>query len=703
MQAVTQVTQAEAPQPLSNKLEIEKFSDAHITCLRFSGVINEQFEGKKLASSLKAKTLVIDLANVHRISSFGIREWTAFIQVADRAADNVYLIGCTPKVMNQLNMVANFAGKAMVFSFYAPYRCDYCETNRSLLMNMDRDEEAIRKMKPPEVPCPTCGNPEYFDEDPAGFFSFVAQQKKFSIDADVATFLISKLNYPVSDLARRVQAEKFIDGHYTYVRLIGNLDSSFPREKIAEGLEGVVVLDVSGIGGMDPAGAAEFRRFLSQVTPMVERVSLMGCQPVLMERGIRPEDLNPKIHVVSFSVPYACAKCNTTALQEIDVPAHYEVLKIAMPPQMKCTDCGGATQCAASGSVLSNLTSLPKPVFEPEIKKFIKKALKHQKQAAAKSVQAEGQMAPAGTWSRLALPTVAVGVLAIGAIVGLGYYQQQQAQKMVQNTVASINTTAAKKRPAWITSDTPFGGYCTDLTTRTVCVGVSSYLPDRDQARAEAMATAMDALASAIGLGIDTAEFSGLRRDYDDARRKALAEVEEAQSGPKIRLEELRARVRESRRMVSAALQRSGGPGVPSQVADWYWEQYDAEGGGSEYLVFVRFDIANEAMKTLVTAYGVAADVSGSKVLTSFPSMAWKRLELAEGVTVMGAVGPIAELGVADKDAILLVRDQPVRDAADFALRFGAELAARPQNGGKVKLSLVKPDGTRLDLERAVK
>jgi anti-anti-sigma regulatory factor len=156
------------PEP---KLKIDKFSDGQITLLKFAGTVDEGFDGDKLAATLKASTLILDLADVQKISSFGIREWVDFINGAGAKVGSIILVECAPKVVDQLNMVQNFAGKGQVFSFYAPYRCDYCDADRRVLLQIDRDFEAIKAMKPPERPCTSCGNREYFDEDPTSFFS----------------------------------------------------------------------------------------------------------------------------------------------------------------------------------------------------------------------------------------------------------------------------------------------------------------------------------------------------------------------------------------------------------------------------------------------------------------------------------------------------------------------------------------------------
>src|SRR6185295_4350905 len=93
------------------KLKIDRFADGPVTCLRFTGVVDEHFDGKGLAATLDGGTLVADMGGVVKISSFGIREWIDFMRGAGERADTILLIELAPKVVDQLNMVMNFAGK----------------------------------------------------------------------------------------------------------------------------------------------------------------------------------------------------------------------------------------------------------------------------------------------------------------------------------------------------------------------------------------------------------------------------------------------------------------------------------------------------------------------------------------------------------------------------------------------------------------
>ena len=254
-QEAVRKSQAMIPDGSAQKLSIEKFADGGIACLKFSGTIDEAFEGKKLGAQVAGDVLVVDLGAVKKISSFGIREWVDFITAAGKQVRSVVLIECAPKVVDQLNMVANFAGTGRVFSFYAPFRCDYCDSEHRVLLQIDKDHETIKSMKLADRACPACNEAMYFDEDGATFFSYLLGQPKFELEPEIASFLASKLNYAVADLNRKLRIDKLIDGTTTYLRLVGDLERTFPREKLAEGLEGQVIVDLISVGRIEPAGA----------------------------------------------------------------------------------------------------------------------------------------------------------------------------------------------------------------------------------------------------------------------------------------------------------------------------------------------------------------------------------------------------------------------------------------------------------------
>src|SRR5262249_3216607 len=139
---------------------------------------------------------------------------------------------------------------------------------------------------------------------------------------------------------------------------------------VGEGVGGEVIFDFAGTGKSDPAGAAEWRQMMRDIAAPTDRIFLVGCPPVFVERLTKEEDLGGKAQVLTFAMPYTCAKCATTASQLVEVEQHFDVLKFATPPEMKCQDCGGDTMCAASDALLAHLAALPRPASDGHIKKL---------------------------------------------------------------------------------------------------------------------------------------------------------------------------------------------------------------------------------------------------------------------------------------------------------------------------------------------
>ena len=88
------------------KLRLDKTSDGGITLVKLSGTIDEQFEGKKIASGIKGGTLILELAEIERISSFGIREWVDFIVAVSAKVSSLWFVECAPKVVDVVRVPA---------------------------------------------------------------------------------------------------------------------------------------------------------------------------------------------------------------------------------------------------------------------------------------------------------------------------------------------------------------------------------------------------------------------------------------------------------------------------------------------------------------------------------------------------------------------------------------------------------------------
>ncbi|MGZ3439194.1 MAG: hypothetical protein ACXVDD_06750, partial [Polyangia bacterium] len=555
------------------KLRLDKQSDGGITLLKLAGTIDEQFEGKKIASGIKGGTLILELAEIERISSFGIREWVDFIGAVSGKVQSLWFVECAPKVVDQFNMVANFGGTGSLVSFYAPYRCDYCDDDRRRLVQVAQDWEELKTGKLPERVCESCGNAEYFDEDPLTFFSFLQSHPPVPVPPDVAAFLATRLNYTADAGARKLKIEKAIDGRATYLKLSGDLDGSFPREKIADGAEGDVIFDLGGIGKIDPAGAAEWRQMMLQIAAPSERILIVGAPAAFVERLTKSEDLGQKGLILTFARPYSCPTCRSTAAREVDVAQPWDVLKFATPPELKCNDCGSPTTCAASEALLAHLPSLPRPDIPDELKKQVRQFQEESLKKALAAKATNGAMpipmmlSPSGahvmagaqkgfSWMT-ALVAAGIVILVAGAVI--------VAKGIAQNHNAGIEggeklEASQPTRPGWV--DQTFFRE----NDRLLFVGHSTLVSDKADGFGEAEAGAMEEIVNQIGLSIrDPGWIDQVRSQYEAFRSKAIGDLEKATvSGDAAELERARRAARDGRKRVGDSFKKTAGGLAPS-------------------------------------------------------------------------------------------------------------------------------------------
>jgi len=690
------------PAGAAPKLVIEKFADGGVACIKFVGTIDENFEGKKLGLTASADTLVLDLGGVKKISSFGIREWVDFVTTAARHARSLILIECTPKVVDQLNMVANFAGGGRVFSFYAPFRCDYCNAEHRVLLQVDRDYEAIKSGKLAERPCLSCKESMYFDEDGPTFFSYVLGQERFQLEPQVEAFLASKLNYAVSDLNRKLRIDKVIEGRITYLRLNGDLDGSFPRDKLAEGVEGTVIVDLGAIGKIEPVGAMQWRGFIALVAPVAERVYLASAPPTFVEKLCTRDDLNPKVQLLTVLMPYTCASCGTTSAHNVDVGAHYDVLKFATAPELRCPQCKHAMQCHAGETVMTLLPTMPRPTAGPELVKHVavlrERALIAAGPRRGTKPAGTGQQAPVQVGSQALVPVLVV-LLAIVLAAG-GVIAYQRVVSRPAGGLGSLTQRSAEARPAWIASDVPAAATCSDAPGKAIsCVGVSSVSARQDDAEDEAADAAFDAAANALAVRITHPKWKlAVPAIYAAAREAKLASFDRDPANTSARRD-----VREARHAVAQALRSTGGSAVPAAPTSRYWEEYESS-EGKRTLAFAQVTLGATEIGKLIESYAQPASSLGATVVGMFPLIAWRYPRLERGAVIIGlASGPLQELGLAEQYVVLAIDGRDVIDAAGFAKLVGDEYFGLAEHGGTLRLKVQLADGAPREFAAAIK
>ncbi|MEP6859552.1 MAG: hypothetical protein ABJE66_02970 [Deltaproteobacteria bacterium] len=689
MEAAPRSSQNRISQPPvapESKLTIEKFADGPIACLKFVGMIDESFDGKKIAKTVQCEWLILDLGGVKKISSFGIREWVDFMASASKQAKSIVLIEAAPKVVDQLNMVANFAGSGRVYSFYAPFRCDYCDSEQRVLLDVGKDFEAIKSMKLAERPCPSCKESMYFDEDGSTYFSYMLTQGQFELEPEVVAFLAAKLDYRVGTVDSKLKVDKIIDGRITYLRLAGGLDNTFPREKLAEGLEGTVIVDVAGVSRVEPAGAAEWRAFVQSVTPLVEMIYLTGVAPVFLEKLCGAADLGTKTQVVDFALPYACKACGQASARTIDVAEHRAVLKFATAPELPCNNCKATMQSTAGEAQMLILPGLPPPQLDKEL--LHKLAELRMRKLDKKLSTGLGQLNRAQTepvrpgvgYGTLALAIGVLGVLGAIAYVAYGKMNVKDPGPLGLGPVTGRSITP---RPSWIVNDAPGSIDCKGDVGVT-CVGVSQPVASQEEAEDEASDAAYEGIAFELS---KDRSISGVLPNMLDARAAAFAAVARDPQSAQAKRD-----VHDGRHAAARVLKRSAGP-----VGARYWESYDTP-EGKKFVAFAQVGMPRgDATKWLARAK-VESSALGATAIDLVPELGWRFPKVDHGAVITRLDhGPIQDLGLAERYIVLAVDGKDIPDAATFAKIVSTDYAIFSDRGGQFHLLVQTENGDPRD------
>jgi anti-anti-sigma regulatory factor len=141
-----------------------------------SGAIDETSALTELLARAQGGRLVLDLAGVTFINSLGVRDWIRMQGEATRQGIAIELRRVSEPIIHQLNMIIATRGTAQVTSFYAPYACDACGREESLLIDAVANGAGLANLVAPAMPCPECAAQMAFNDFPERYFSFLVPE-----------------------------------------------------------------------------------------------------------------------------------------------------------------------------------------------------------------------------------------------------------------------------------------------------------------------------------------------------------------------------------------------------------------------------------------------------------------------------------------------------------------------------------------------
>jgi hypothetical protein len=663
-----------------------------VTVLDMHGSVHHDFSARKTANGVRTKKLVVTMRDVRRFASWGMSEWMDFTRL--NAQRDVYLVECSTYAVSQLSLVTGLLGQCKLVSFYASYRCGSCSDELEALFVVPGQCDRIRELPNSTRVCPSCGGPARLEEYPASFFERIADRGEFDIDDEVLALLRARYSYDIAPDLTRFRAFRRVKGDYTYLRLSGSLSLLRP-DAVAAVTRATTVVDLKNVIFDDPTA---WRTYIGKVLPTAASLHLLDCPVGFLEYAVTPDDLREGVKIRTFAVMYDCLQCETSTPRMVDVADTLEDLVKSVLPSASCLACGSVMVALPTTAQIARLRSLPARHRDPAFDKFLAKVRTEPLERLENCLLLAETPKPATQAKASRVVPIALGLgavlsAAVIATLVMFWNQQQQGERKNPQVAPTPPPLPTFTRPEWITIDAPATAYCHDLINRLMCVGVSSYRAAREEAVLEANEAALEELVNVVALRISDSFFSDhVLRSYSAARSKLLADL---QANPDRKSDEHKKtieQIRSARARAGALLRASGGAAAPVQRSDWYWEEYATEPGQpNETLVFARYDVSLDAMRSLVETYSRTKTVLGGvTVMTAFPALAWRYDPLDGGAVVTKVPKSAAEQGLAAGDIIVGLGDRPIGDA-DTLARALADLPRRTE----VVLTLKRPNGDK--------
>ncbi len=133
-----------------------------------TGILDEHTDWREL-SGLQAASITLDLEGVRRITSYGVQGFMAACRLLPPTTRVQWIRASVPMVL-QLGMIANFAGRAVVRTYLAPYWCPSCREERAI----ELDGGVALAAAPPAL-CERCGGRLEFEDASADYFAWTLE------------------------------------------------------------------------------------------------------------------------------------------------------------------------------------------------------------------------------------------------------------------------------------------------------------------------------------------------------------------------------------------------------------------------------------------------------------------------------------------------------------------------------------------------
>ena len=586
-----------------------------VEVVALSGRLTESFTGAAVGAAMRG-VVVIDLANVDRVTSFGVREWLEMMNAARSGVTELYLARLSEAIATQMGMIRSFAGPGKVASFHAPYLCDACGSSFRWLIDCERDGDALKNKALPPGKCPTCGNEGHLDDD-EGYCAFAIPYAGVPISAPVRAALDTLADAEASSAGDVV--EKLVVGNVTRLRVRGTVDRSVRWKRVLDGLEGAVVLDFQS-PKVDSGASGGLAQALAAVGPEVTSIEIQACPLGVFEAiGAAPRAESLKISTVTLEG--MCPSCNAGRSALVELTDLEASMRLGTPIKASCRRCNGAL------------------VFDADLEKRVRRSLGKVSEPpsvrarSSRPVAARAAGASAGAKKPYVVVAV-VGALVLAGVVAIA--SRPSATPGGSGVSPGPSTTVDPTMPAW--AKLPVSRESGSV----VLVGVSGPVETEREGLELAQADAIRRLVGAVLTEMP----EGPVKAY--AMSQSAGDTNRPMATPELLA------------LASRFVRLVGTTATPERV------DVAVKRLGERVQIYARYSLAEEGFRSAVSAYSRAVKLNGLTVATLFPLVAGPA-DQEHDLVVVQVDGAARARGLAVGDRVLGVDGKPAQSLQSFS------------------------------------
>jgi anti-anti-sigma regulatory factor len=151
-------------------LTIHKQQTKEGLLVELSGTIEENVQFEQLIGPIQGE-LTVKCRAITRINSVGVKTWMKYFQSLKGLGVRFKFIECAYPIIEQLNMISNFACGGEVVSILLPFSCMTCQNE--FVANCKTSELKASGLQVPKATCEKPGCGAKFDDDPEEYFYFL--------------------------------------------------------------------------------------------------------------------------------------------------------------------------------------------------------------------------------------------------------------------------------------------------------------------------------------------------------------------------------------------------------------------------------------------------------------------------------------------------------------------------------------------------